>query len=311
MNVYEAGKKLLRGAYTQFTPSGKNLFVKANKYGKTPHVGDIVYFYSQNLKRVAHVGIVIEVIQERNYFRIKTVEGNTSADHSFNRNGGCVAIKSYSFNSFEVGDGNRIDGFGTPFLGNSTCDIDTFLKIAKSEVGYIEKASNIYLDDKKANVGDKNFTKYGKWYGGNGLYWCQQFVSWVAYQSCKKYQEKNENKWIKSAAGWQYIKNGELVKGQWENIENRWYVFDDSGNAIKGWFKAGDLWYFLNEDDFTMIAKQWLEKDGKWYYFDENGVMARSCYVRGKEKYHWIDEDGVWKKEDDTNKPDLSKYESL
>ena len=34
--------------------------------------------------------------------------------------------------------------------------------IALAEVGYLEKASNAQLDDKTANAGKKNFTKYAR-----------------------------------------------------------------------------------------------------------------------------------------------------
>lgn len=41
------------------------------------------------------------------------------------------------------------------------------IKIAREELGYLEKASNDtpethYLDSKTANAGDKNFTKYAR-----------------------------------------------------------------------------------------------------------------------------------------------------
>lgn len=54
------------------------------------------------------------------------------------------------------------------------------LKIAEGEVGYIEKASNSQLDDKTANPGANNYTKYGAWYGlnGPGAPWCAMFVAW-------------------------------------------------------------------------------------------------------------------------------------
>ena len=61
------------------------------------------------------------------------------------------------------------------------------LSIAKNEVGYLEKKSNSQLDDKTANAGDKNYTKYAKYlddlkdfYNGkkNGYAWCDIFVDW-------------------------------------------------------------------------------------------------------------------------------------
>lgn len=54
------------------------------------------------------------------------------------------------------------------------------------EEGYIEKATNHWLDDKTANAGKGNFTKYArdldalKVYNGpkNGYDWCDVFVDW-------------------------------------------------------------------------------------------------------------------------------------
>ena len=74
------------------------------------------------------------------YF-IKTVEGNTSDGSGFNRNGGCVAIKEYSFTLAEVGGTNRINGFGYPLFSDDTCTVSEFVEVLKSEVGYTEKAS--------------------------------------------------------------------------------------------------------------------------------------------------------------------------
>ena len=63
---------------------------------------------------------------------------------------------------------------------------DDVIKIAKAEVGYLEKKTNKSLDDKTANAGDKNYTKYArdlsnmKFYNGNkqGVAWCDMFVDW-------------------------------------------------------------------------------------------------------------------------------------
>lgn len=67
-------------------------------------------------------------------------------------------------------------------------EIDALIKTAEGEMGYHEKASNKSLDDKTANSGSGNYTKYGrdllKWlpetgdtYGIN-YEWCDQFVDW-------------------------------------------------------------------------------------------------------------------------------------
>jgi len=95
-SAFEAGKKLLRGSYSQYTPTGKDYFVLNRAYGKTPHPGDIVYFYSGEKGRVAHVGIVEDVKKVNDTYVIHTIEGNTSVV-AFERNGGGVARKEYQF----------------------------------------------------------------------------------------------------------------------------------------------------------------------------------------------------------------------
>lgn len=68
------------------------------------------------------------------------------------------------------------------------CTASKVLAVAAAEIGYKEKASNAQLDDKAANAGSANYTKYArdfdqkypKWYNGkkNGFAWCDMFVDW-------------------------------------------------------------------------------------------------------------------------------------
>ena len=62
------------------------------------------------------------------------------------------------------------------------------LAIARAELGYKEKASNAQLDDKTANAGSGNWTKYARdldrisgFYNGakNGFPWCDVFYDWL------------------------------------------------------------------------------------------------------------------------------------
>ena len=62
---------------------------------------------------------------------------------------------------------------------------DKVIKIAEAEIGYLEKKSNYKLDDKTANAGSNNYTKYGR--DMHKLYpsimdfpaaWCDCFVDW-------------------------------------------------------------------------------------------------------------------------------------
>ena len=65
-------------------------------------------------------------------------------------------------------------------------DPNKVIQIALNEVGYLEKKSASNLDDKVANAGSSNYTKYARdldalgFYNGkkNGYAWCDVFVDW-------------------------------------------------------------------------------------------------------------------------------------
>lgn len=65
-------------------------------------------------------------------------------------------------------------------------DRQRVIDIALAEVGYLEKETNAQLDDKTANAGDENRTKYAcdldavNFYNGKkqGVAWCDTFVDW-------------------------------------------------------------------------------------------------------------------------------------
>ena len=66
-------------------------------------------------------------------------------------------------------------------------DKQKVIDIALAEVGYLEKADNTQLDEKTANAGNKNRTKYARdldalWFyntGKQGVQWCDVFVDWT------------------------------------------------------------------------------------------------------------------------------------
>ena len=74
------------------------------------------------------------------------------------------------------------------------------IEIAESEIGYHEKASNSNLDNKTANSGKGNYTKYGRdlfnagFFNGNknGFDWCAQFPTWCAWKLTGKNKAKAE-----------------------------------------------------------------------------------------------------------------------
>lgn len=68
--------------------------------------------------------------------------------------------------------------------------VKKLLEIAAAEIDYMEKESNAHLDDKTANAGDNNWTKYARdlhaagYYQANknGYAWCDMFVDWCFLQ---------------------------------------------------------------------------------------------------------------------------------
>lgn len=70
--------------------------------------------------------------------------------------------------------------------------VNKFIELLRKELGYYEKASNAYLDDKTANAGSNNYTKYARDLAKAGYYqaskqgfdWCDVFYDWVFLQLC-------------------------------------------------------------------------------------------------------------------------------
>lgn len=82
--------------------------------------------------------------------------------------------------------------------------VEKMLSVARGELGYLEKKSNSQLDDKTANAGYNNWTKYGRWYGINPGAWCDMFVSWCAAQA-GELDAVGKFAWVKGH--WEYFKN--------------------------------------------------------------------------------------------------------
>ena len=316
MNAYQAGQKALCGDYFQYTPSGASQFQKASRWTTVPSRGYVAFFYSKSLGRISHVGIVVTANRKQNgTWDITTIEGNTSSATT-DRNGGEVRRKFYG--SVTIGGDNWFRGFGKPLYGGDTCSVESVIKMAESQIGYQEKASNKDLESFDKNVGRNNYTKYSgfvSWFA-TPAQWCAQFVSWCFHQACAN-SRKQPTGWFQQDDGsWNYRKeDGNLAANEWLHIDGRWYAFLDDGTMVKGWFRSDDLWYYMAEDG-GMVSSQWVTDNGKTYYLAEDGVMATNAWVRGEMPlndhqyiYYFVDGDGVWQPSMDTEGPDLEKYE--
>ena len=49
----------------------------------------------------------------------------------------------------------------------------------------------------------------------------------------------------------------------WQNIDDYWYYFAESGEMQTGWIKVGPCWYYLGENGEMQTGR--LQVNGDWY----------------------------------------------
>lgn len=159
------------------------------------------------------------------------------------------------------------------------------IKIAKGEVGYLEKKSNKNLDDKTENAGDKNYTKYARdltnmnFYNGykQGAEWCDIFVDWCFVKAFGKevalaitFQPTNNKK--NCGAGCKYSRdyykqNGRLFDNPKPGDQVFFYNSGKSNTAHTGLVIGVDSTYVYTIEGNTSSA---------------SGVVANGGCVREK-----------------------------
>lgn len=119
--------------------------------------------------------------------------------------------------------------------------------------------------------------------------------------------------WLEQDGRWWYQhSDGTYTKDGWEAIDGQWYKFDREGWMQTGWQAWGvdkngqALWYYMT-DSGNMATSTWIDDK---YYVDHTGAMARNGYVKSKNSnmYYWVNGDGVWEPQWNTQNPDLKKY---
>lgn len=159
-------------------------------------------------------------------------------------------IEQYNLTRYDKEGG----GYTTTFK-SKTAAIDAVIATATAEVGYLEKKSNAKLDDKKANAGSKNYTKYWRDVKPDfqGESWCACFVSWCfmvtfgqdaakkllgnfPFVYCPTLAAKTSNKEPKRGSVilfWRSAKNRYGHTGIVYDVDNT-YVYTIEGNTSTG-----------------------------------------------------------------------------
>ena len=106
-----------------------------------------------------------------------------------------------------------------------------------------------------------------------------------------------EDGWHQGAdGGWQYVRDGQPVKGAWLADGGEWYLFDPQGSMVSGWHQdasTGD-WYYLSEahdGSFGAMQVGWVMSAGRWYYLNPNvggpkGAMMTGWQLVGGQWYY-------------------------
>lgn len=97
-----------------------------------------------------------------------------------------------------------------------------------------------------------------------------------------EYGKLVKNVWINKSDGDYAIgEDGKLVIGWASNeLDHKWYHFENDGKASKGWLQSDGLWYYM--DNKGAMLTGWQKINQKWYYFDTTtGVMATNIKVDG------------------------------
>lgn len=141
---------------------------------------------------------------------------------------------------------------------------------ADSYVGYLEKASNKYLDDFTKNAGDKNYTCFGRDYTAlvndgnnwNGQPWCDMFVDMMFVKEFGEAMAKKLlggfNAYTPSSAT--YFKN-----------MGRWHTTNP---------KAGDVIFFKSASSTRINHTGIVRKvDSKYVYTIEGNTSAGSSVI--------------------------------
>lgn len=138
------------------------------------------------------------------------------------------------------------------------------------EVGYLEKATNAFLDSKTANAGYNNFTKYGLAQGCNGQPWCDAFVDWCFIATFGKERAKQLlggfSNYTPTSA--QYFKN-----------MKRWHKYP----------RVGDVIFFKNSQRICHTGIVYMIDQSKVYTVEGNtnggstleangGAVAKKSY---------------------------------
>ena len=111
----------------------------------------------------------------------------------------------------------------------------------------------------------------------------------------------DESKWFQIGNGWYYAKNGEVLMNALENIDGKYYAFDDDGRNVRSdtflYFDVGlqkDTMYYCYNDGVVEMDKKntWFKtEDCRYVYFGEDGLKYGG-FTQIDNKTYYLNWDG-------------------
>lgn len=161
-----------------------------------------------------------------------------------------------------------------------TMTCDKVINIALQEVGYLEKKSNKDLDNKTANAGSANYTKYGRDMGCNGYAWCDAYVDWCFV---KAYGKESAKRLLGGFSNYTPTSAGYFKK------MNRYYEVPQKGDII----------FFKNAERICHTGLVTRVSNGTVYTIEGNTSKGSSVIRNGG---------GVYQKQYSISNPRIDGY---
>lgn len=162
-------------------------------------------------------------------------------------------------------------------------EVDKVLTIALDEVGYVEKNSNVNLDSKSLNTGNKNYTKYARdldnipnFYNGKkqGYAWCCVFVDWCFVKALGVERARNLLCYPQNSAG---AGCGESIK--YYKSKNR-FVTNDSIKGDQIFFKQGHTGLVYKVDKTKVYTIEGNTTKSIWVVSNGGEVCKKSYSLK-------------------------------
>ena len=109
--------------------------------------------------------------------------------------------------------------------------------------------------------------------------------------------------WMKDAKGWWLrFSDGTWPMADrtgayhWEQINGKWWAFDETGYAKTGWLRDEDYggWFYIDLEHGMQTG--WVLLNGVWYYFNPISDGKRGIMYAGQRTPdgYYVDKNGVW-----------------